>query len=962
MDNKIIIKDSFTMPAVDDTVNVIVSKSIGLTPECWIWNDSVGYLKVVKFSLYDNQVTLENVGRIENAKAGTQFPTCMEFLITAPAPVDLYNSMSTCLKADFNSPSVGNEALMSVESSYAISVDDQVIIDRTYRYLVTQIVNSTTLKVKNEGLGATGIIHVDCNECTPVQVVNQLNCCPIPTGDLTSNTSVITIVDGEEVLLAPSSITLDTDLSQYDNSVSKFIDVNGVPRGTLSSNSNLITVTDGTNNVLDNISLDLDTDLSKYNNTTSGYITLGDVPRGTLSSDSNLITVLGGVNNVLDNISLDLDTDLSKYDNSTSEFLATTDKKDLTSNTSVLTVTNGTGATLDNTSLTLDTDLSQYDNTTSSFLASSDKKDLSSTTPILTITNGTGATLENVSLTVNTDLSQYDNSVSQFVSAGGLASGTLSSNSSLLIVNNGIDSILTNVSLDLDDDLSHYDNTTSAFITLGDIPALPSDTDLSHYDNSTSGFITSSSLPTVNDAKLTIYESDGVTPFVEFTANASSAVTATLPSSGSSYTATSPISIDANNDISISQATTSTDGYLSSTDWNTFNSKASSLVYFEEYYSGSVANWQPKSGSASYFDLGYPGNGFTTAYIGTVKKENSYFTLPSDGGDININCGTGGTYHTNYGDINFSIGNGNKLNLQPTQAVFDVNVVRKSSSNLSLGTSTNAWYEGWIQYLKTNQFKTVSGTAISVQANLEPGTNNTYTIGDTNYYNKIHTNNLYVGNIRIGGPNVTSINVETNTNINYSATSGTLKLLPPTTSSSTASTLGDSTHHWKNIYATNTYSNTVDPNSNNSGHVGSNNNYYAQMHCSTLTQHSDRKDKENIIERNIIERNITKGKITTSLDKVNSIRTYTFNFKDGDNVRTHLGVMADEIYEIEPLCASLLEDDTSGSKSIEGTPTGIDIGAMITLLLEGIKELSSEVKELKSKLGEKDANSEVLEK
>lgn len=610
MDNKITIKDSFEMPAVDDTVNVIVSKSIGLTPECWIWNDSVGYLKVKKFSLYDNQVTLENVGRIENAKAGTLFPSCMEFLITAPAPIDLYNSMSTCLKADFNSPSVGNEALMSVESSYAISVDDQVIIDRTYRYLVTQVVNSTTLKVKNEGLGATGIIHVDCNECTPVQVVNQLNCCPIPTGELTSNTSVLTVTDGADVLLDSASLTLDTDLSQYDNSVTQFIDVTGVPRGTLSSNSNLVSVTNGTNNVLDNISLDLDTDLSKYNNTTSGYITLGDVPRGTLSSNETILTVTNGTNNVLDNISLDLDTDLSKYDNSTSEFLATTDKKDLTSNTTVLTVTNGTGTTLENTSLTLDTDLSKYDNTTSSFVASSDKKDLTSTTPILTVTNGTGATLENTTVSLNTDLSQYDNSVSQFVSAGGLASGTLSSNSTLLTVNNGTDSILTNVSLDLDDDLSHY-------------------------DNSISGFITSSSLPIVNDAKLTIYQSDGVTPFVEFTANASSAVTATLPASGGSYTATAPISIDANNDISISQATTSTDGYLSSTDWNTFNNKSDGLQYFKETVSGgggTSALFIPDltSGKTAYI-LGANTAPFNVGYINDVHSTNTYTT------NLNIN-------------------------------------------------------------------------------------------------------------------------------------------------------------------------------------------------------------------------------------------------------------------------------------------------------------------------------------
>ena len=126
-------------------------------------------------------------------------------------------------------------------------------------------------------------------------------------------------------------------------------------------------------------------------------------------------------------------------------------------------------------------------------------------------------------------------------------------------------------------------------------------------------------------------------------------------------------------------------------------------TYFEEYYSNGVANWQPKSGSANDFDLGYPGNDYTTAYIRNIRKDSSYISLPSDGGDININCGKGGTYHTNYGDINFNIGNGNKLNLQPSQAVFNVNVVCNSSSNLSLGTNTNAWYEGWIQYLKTYQ-------------------------------------------------------------------------------------------------------------------------------------------------------------------------------------------------------------------------------------------------------------------
>lgn len=542
MTNKLIILNSFVMPAEDETFEVNVSDTKSLAPNCWLWNESVGYLEVVKYSLYNNIITVKNLGRRENAKRGTEFPGCMEFLIAAPTALDPYNPLSTCLAADFNSPTIGQEAYMSVGSTYVIKVDDQIIVDGDYRYAVTQIVNATTLKVSNEGLGKEGIIEVGCDSCVPVQVVSKLNCCPIPSGDLTSNTSVLTVNTGYDVLLDNASLTLDTDLSKYDNSTSEFITLNDVPRGTLSSSSNLIGVTGGSNNVLDNITLSLDTDLSKYDNTTSGFITLGDVPRGTLSSDSSLITVLGGVNNVLDNIELDLDTDLSKYDNTTSSFLAASDKKDLTSNTSVLTITNGTGATLENTSLTLDIDLSQYDNTTSSFVSASDKKNLISTSPILTVTNGTGAALENVSLTLNTDLSQYDNSVSQFVTAGGLPSGYIISNTSVLSVSGGSGATLTNVSLTLDTDLSQYDNTTSAFITLGDIPALPSDTDLSHYDNTTSdfattsqiptnvsqlnndaGYITSASLPTVNDATLTIQKNS--TDVGTFTANASSNVT-----------------------------------------------------------------------------------------------------------------------------------------------------------------------------------------------------------------------------------------------------------------------------------------------------------------------------------------------------------------------------------------------------------------------------------------------------
>jgi hypothetical protein len=65
-------------------------------------------------------------------------------------------------------------------------------------------------------------------------------------------------------------------------------------------------------------------------------------------------------------------------------------------------------------------------------------------------------------------------------------------------------------------------------------------------------------------------------------------VTNTAPSSGGTVTSvsgTAPIASSGGNTpaISISQATTSTDGYLSSTDWNTFNGKASAFTYTSGY-------------------------------------------------------------------------------------------------------------------------------------------------------------------------------------------------------------------------------------------------------------------------------------------------------------------------------------------------------------------------------------------
>ena len=411
MTNKLIIKDPFEMPAVDDTAVLVLRECADLVPHCWIWNESVGYLEVVEYSGYDIYVTVKNVGMKENATSGTIFPSCMEFLITAPNATPIIDNTVTCLRADFKCPTVGQEALMSVDSTSAIRKGDLIIVDTRYQYLVTEIINEHTMKVLNEEKGKEGgVINVNCNECVPVKIFESTHCC--------------------EALQ-----------EQVDDIYNRF-----------------------------------------------------DTKKSITPATDSLVSVANGSQVLTD--------------------------------------------------------------------------------------------------------------------------------------------AFNDVVLDVDTDLSKYNNTVSRFITLNDIPSLPNDIDLSHYDNTVSRFITSSDIPqipTVNDATLTIYNSDGVTPFIEFSANASEAVTATLPQSGNTYTADSPLNI-ADNKITISQASATTDGYLSSTDWNTFNNKSGGLQYFREYKdSNNVAKFQPISGTANYFDLGSPTNYYESGYINNIYSS---------------------IIHTNYLDIN----------------------------------------------------------------------------------------------------------------------------------------------------------------------------------------------------------------------------------------------------------------------------------------------------------------------
>ena len=329
MSNKYITKYSFTMPKVGYTALLSFKCPMNLIDGSWLWNPSVGYLEVDESNGTDT-IIVTNIGRVENAKEGAEFPSCMEFLEVAPDSVPLYDTTVTCLTADFISPSVGNTGIMVVEDTSNIRENDILIIDRQYRYLVVQILDEHRLLVSNEGDGKEGIIKTECGKCVSVKILESTACCQVVREELQAE-----IDDINDKLNTKKSIIPGTG-------------------------NNLVTISGGAN-ALTNAQYDtvisVNNDLSNYDNSNTKFITINDVPpvpTGNLTSSNNKLTISGGTGATLQDVSL------------------TVSNGNLSSNTNVLTVTNGTGATFQNTSLTLDTDLSKYNNSNSKFITAAD--------------------------------------------------------------------------------------------------------------------------------------------------------------------------------------------------------------------------------------------------------------------------------------------------------------------------------------------------------------------------------------------------------------------------------------------------------------------------------------------------------------------------------------------------------------------------------------------------------------
>lgn len=121
--------------------------------------------------------------------------------------------------------------------------------------------------------------------------------------------------------------------------------------------------------------------------------------------------------------------------------------------------------------------------------------------------------------------------------------------------------------------------------------------------------------------------------------------------------------LSANRTLAITQATTSTDGYLSSTDWNTFNNKQASGNYITAL-TGDVTASGPGSAAATLATVNSNVGSFTNASI-TVNGKGLITAASNGTSAVTTLAAVGSSPNANAATIS-----GTTLNLQPASASF----------------------------------------------------------------------------------------------------------------------------------------------------------------------------------------------------------------------------------------------------------------------------------------------------
>jgi hypothetical protein len=382
-------------------------------------------------------------------------------------------------------------------------------------------------------------------------------------------------------------------------------------------------------------------------------------------------------------------------------------------------------------------------------------------------------------------------------------------------------------------------------------------------------------------------------------------VTNTSPSSGgtvTSVTGTAPIVSSGGNTpaISISQSTTSTDGYLSSTDWTTFNNKYSTGGALGTPSSGTVTNL---TGTASININGTVGA--TTANTGA-------FTTLSATGVTTVAAGSvSAPAITTTGDTNTGIFFPAADTIAFTEGGTESMRI-DSSGNVGIGTTS-----------PQNQFH-INGTTTGY-ARFQ-STNRTFTLGSlsSDFSFVINDVDASAERMRIDASGVAMFNTTTQ----LIRGGETFRVNGGTGIAAFKSNVSGPVIAMQNTVGVSTYQ------------VGFSN---SVGECGTITtgsntvgynSNSDYRLKENI------------APMTGALAKVSALKPVTYKWKsDGLNGQ---GFIAHELQEVVPDCVTGEKDAVDA----EGNPKyqGIDTSFLVATLTAAIQEQTAIITDLKSRI------------
>jgi hypothetical protein len=356
--------------------------------------------------------------------------------------------------------------------------------------------------------------------------------------------------------------------------------------------------------------------ITQSNASTDGYLSSTDwntfndkepaLTKGNLTeTTSSILSITGGTNSI---IGSGVTIAVSQATTSTSGYLSSTDwntfngkepaltKGNLTEATSaILTITGGTNAVIGSgTSI----QVSQATTTTSGYLSSTDWNTFNDKEPAVTKGNLTEATSSVLTISGGTNavigsgtsiaVSQADASTSGYLSSTdwntfndkepALTKGDLTeATSSILTISNGTGAV---IGAGTSIQVTQSSATTSGYLSSTDWSTFSGKADYSFVTIAVSGQ-TDVVADSASDT-LTLVAGTGVTITTDATGDS-----VTIAATGSGGTVTSiatsaPLSggtITSTGTISITQSNASTDGYISSTDWSTFNGKQNALTF-----------------------------------------------------------------------------------------------------------------------------------------------------------------------------------------------------------------------------------------------------------------------------------------------------------------------------------------------------------------------------------------------